>query len=90
MPIYEYYCVNCDDIVEEIVTVGEHKIKCTKCGELRERVMSRFLGVVKGSSNRLLDCVIGESAEDRWKQIHKRKESRDKARKIIKEKKNAE
>ena len=88
MPIYEYRCMNCNDVVEEIVKVGENTIKCEKCGETRKRVMSRFSGVVKGSTNRLLDCVVGQKSEERWKMIHERKEARDKIRKNIKEKKN--
>ena len=89
MPIYEFYCSKCDIIIEEILPVGSHKIKCKKCGKFQKRMISRFLGIVKGSENRSLDCIVGKSAEDRWKQIHKRKEVRDKVRKTIKEKSDA-
>jgi len=90
MPIYEFYCGNCNTIIEEILPVGsKKKIKCKECGKFRKIIMSSFLGIIKGSENRSLDCTVGESSEIRWKQIHKRKEIRDKVRKTIKEKKDA-
>ena len=84
MPIYEFYCSKCDVTIEEILPIGFNDLECKKCGKKLERKMSNFSGIVKGSMNRSLDSVIGDSAEKRWNIIHKRKQDRDKARKIIK------
>jgi hypothetical protein len=47
---------------------------CPKCKcESVEKLVSRFLGIVKGSENRTLDCIVGASAEKRWQQYEQRR-----------------
>jgi len=88
MPIYEFYCENCKTVIEEILQIGSDNLKCKKCGNELKKKMSSFSGIIKGSTNRSLDSVIGESAEKRWKTINQRKLDRDKIRKSLKEKTN--
>ena len=43
MPIYEYYCKNCDIEFEKLVIGEETEIRCPKCGSKDvERVFSSF------------------------------------------------
>lgn len=76
MPIYEFYCEDCNEIFEEILPLGENNFNCKKCNKPTQRIMSSFLGIVKGSSNRSIDCVVGEDSDRRWNIIEKRKENR--------------
>ena len=76
MPIYEYKCEKCDHIFEELLSIDSKNPECPNCKSKTKRLFSNFLGVVKGSTNRTLDCVIGEDAEKKWNFIHKRREQR--------------
>lgn len=81
MPIYEYKCVSCEHRFEEIMQVGAENPQCPKCGAIVERIISRFLGIIKGSEHRLLDCVVGEDADKKRNILEKRKEKRKKQQK---------
>lgn len=49
MPIYEFKCMNCDKIFDVIAPFDESHIKtrlCPDCGDLSNRIPSRFFGSV--------------------------------------------
>lgn len=76
MPLYEFACLSCEYRFEELSSYNEDSPICPKCGKETKRLVSGFSGVVKGSSNKSIDCIVGESAEKRWSTIEKRKEMR--------------
>jgi putative FmdB family regulatory protein len=76
MPIYEYRCKDCGHEFEEFMHVGMDAPKCLKCSGLVQRKISNFLGIIKGSEHRLLDCVVGEDADRRRNYLEKRKQKR--------------
>ena len=41
MPLYEYYCENCDDVFEALrsVSASEESTPCAKCGREADRIM---------------------------------------------------
>jgi putative FmdB family regulatory protein len=41
MPLYEYYCENCNDVFEALrsVSASEEPATCPKCGREAERIM---------------------------------------------------
>lgn len=76
MPIYEYKCKECENEFEDFMQINSENPKCPECESDTERMMSRFCGIVKGSDNRSLDCVIGEDADKKRDILRKRKEKR--------------
>lgn len=43
MPIYEYYCPQCQEKFEEVRTVEQrHSARCPRCNSECKKVMSRF------------------------------------------------
>jgi putative FmdB family regulatory protein len=78
MPLYEFRCTECENEFEDLLLVDEINPKCPECNSNTEKMISRSLAIVKGSSNRLLDCVIGEDADKKWAAYRKRKEKRTK------------
>lgn len=76
MPIYEYSCVECQHKFEDYLKVNDPNPGCPKCEGKTEKLISRTFGIVKGSENRTLDCVIGADAEKKWQKIEERKQRR--------------
>jgi putative FmdB family regulatory protein len=58
MPIYEYRCLECGKISEELVTGGrDAPIPCASCGSGRtEKIMSVIGGISVGGSSPSLPC----------------------------------
>lgn len=81
MPIYEYICNGCGHKFEEIAHVDADNPNCPECGANVQKIISSFLGIIKGSEHRLLDCVVGEDADKRKSYLEKRKEKRKKIEK---------
>jgi len=73
MPIYDFKCKSCGFVFEDFLKNSEEpNSSCTKCNCETERLISNFCGIVPGSENRTLDCVIGADAERRWNHIHEK------------------
>jgi putative FmdB family regulatory protein len=81
MPIYEFKCSKCDNIFEDILAMDVDNPKCPECQSETEKLVSRVLGIVKGSTNRTIDCKIGDDANRRWADIYKRRDERKKKNK---------
>jgi len=76
MPIYEFRCEECGHEFEDFQHVNSENPNCPVCQKHVQKLMSRFSGVVKGSENRSLDCIVGEDADRRRGYLEKRKEKR--------------
>jgi len=49
MPIYEYRCKSCGDVVEVIARTGDRPLrKCRKCSGRMEKLVSRAAFILKG------------------------------------------
>ena len=79
MPLYEFFCSKCNMKFEELLSINDDNPQCPKCKKITKRLISRVWGIVKGSENRSLDCVIGASAEKNWQRIKERKQKRQKS-----------
>ncbi len=44
MPIFEYRCLECGEIVEKIQSLPVKNLACPRCGKSAERVVSIFSG----------------------------------------------
>lgn len=67
MPTYEYRCNKCEVVTEHVHLMSENpEIKCTECGEVLERMISRNIGgfILKGGT-----AVI----HDREKRVRKKR-----------------
>jgi len=62
MPIYEYHCLTCGKVFEEIVANSNVKIvPCPKCkSQETEKLMSRIGGIGIGKSNNFACSSGGE------------------------------
>lgn len=49
MPIYEFQCVECNEIFEELVHVGQKTHKCPDCGGKGKKIISSVGIIFKGS-----------------------------------------
>lgn len=78
MPVYEFKCNVCGFKFEEILSIKDSNPKCSKCNNQTEKLISKFFGIVKGSENRTLDCIIGEDADKKWQAVEKRRSLRHK------------
>jgi putative FmdB family regulatory protein len=76
MPIYEYRCEKCGNEFEEYMSINDSNPDCPECGKTTQKLISRFLGVIKGSENRSIDCLVGEDADKRRGYLEKRKQNR--------------
>ena len=76
MPIYEYLCVSCNHKFDEYLVVDSPNPLCPECSNETKKLISRVLGIVKGSEHRLLDCVVGEDADKKRAILEKRKQKR--------------
>lgn len=78
MPLYEYKCGSCGLRFEELTgRTGSETAPCKSCGQVAERQMSRFSSsVANGSTKESVDMTIGRDANDRWQQIHDRRDKR--------------
>lgn len=80
MPLYEFSCIDCSHVFEDLRSFKDQNPNCPKCDGKTKKLISRFFGIVKGSEHRSLDCLVGEDSEKKWKAIEKRKERRLKKR----------
>jgi len=55
MPIYEYYCRSCDNVVEKIQREASADIPCPACGDTAQRRVSVFAS--SGSNSSAGACV---------------------------------
>lgn len=49
MPIYEFSCQACSDVVEQIVPVGTGLMTCPSCGGIATRIPSRCSIIIEGN-----------------------------------------
>jgi putative FmdB family regulatory protein len=73
MPLYDLKCENCQYIFEVLLKIQDENPSCPKCNGITQKLISRFFGVVPGSENRTLDCIVGHDSEKRWAAIEQRK-----------------
>ena len=78
MPIYEFFCDECEQGYEEQKKVDDFESNCPLCNKKSRKVMSAVSFNVKGSTNKSIDSVIGENAAQRWQQIEEDKKKRNK------------
>lgn len=76
MPIYEYKCKKCKFEFEDLKKIDSENPLCPKCNSETEKKVSHFCGVVRGSENRTIDCIVGEDADKRRGYLEKRREKR--------------
>lgn len=59
MPLYEYHCLPCDSVFEELCSLGEASKKkpCPSCGNRAPRIVSAF-AISSGASGEPFDPVI--------------------------------
>jgi putative FmdB family regulatory protein len=54
MPIYEYYCKDCEKKFSEVLTIKEHdrkKVRCPKCkSEKVDRIIESFVAMTSKKS----------------------------------------
>lgn len=81
MPIYEFRCSECSYEFEDLLPLNSQNPNCPKCDSLTEKKMSHVLGIINDSPNRLMDCIIGQDSERRWKAVEQRKKMRDEQKK---------
>lgn len=97
MPVFEYFCDNCNEEFEELFFSKEDVNKfmkecpCTTCGNPAKRFPSTINHTFKETPGRtsgshdldypVLDKAVGRSAARKWEKYNKRKEARDKFRK---------
>jgi putative FmdB family regulatory protein len=77
MPLYEFCCSKCSYEFEDLLPLNSENPTCPKCNSQTNKKISHVLGIVKGSTNRLMDCVIGAESEKKWKALEQRKKIRD-------------
>lgn len=83
MPAYDFQCQSCSAVHEHICPISKlpDTIKCPRCDGTAEQIILVAPGVMTGSmSNMTQDVAIGKNANERWAQIHTKKEARDKIR----------
>ena len=73
MPIYEYQCQECGHEFEDYLSIDSPNPDCPICNKSTQKLVSSFLGVVKGSENRTIDCLVGEDADRRRGILEQRK-----------------
>jgi putative FmdB family regulatory protein len=60
MPMYEYYCKDCDHRFEQLKSIKEsHRVNCPKCGKLSEKQVTICGLVFKGSGFYVNDYKSG-------------------------------
>lgn len=68
MPIYEYKCKSCGDVVEIIARVGDRPLtKCRKCSGRMEKLVSRAAFILKGGGWFNEGYNKGDSSESKTK-----------------------
>jgi putative FmdB family regulatory protein len=83
MPLYEFECDVCGLEFEELLPVDSNNPECSNCHGTTHKFLSSFSSVVKGSSHRTIDHVIGADAEKRWEKVYARKDKRAKERQKV-------
>lgn len=80
MPLYEYRCNQCDDEFEFFLPISEYdkKIYCPNCNNILQKLISACSFINKTSEHRDIDCIIGEDAEKKWKNIYKKQAAKKK------------
>lgn len=76
MPLYDFKCNSCGHIFEDFASSEGPNPNCVQCQGPTTKQFSRFLGVVTGSENRTLDCIIGADADKKREFMQHRKEQR--------------
>jgi len=84
MPIYEFFCDECNLRFEKIFykISDEKKLECPNCGKLSNRVPSIF-GHKFSESTKIpkdIDLKVGKDAERRWLEYEDRKKEKEKVR----------
>ena len=49
MPIYEYYCKQCNKNFEKLVRLGTEQLICPNCGNISKKIISQCTFTLKGS-----------------------------------------
>lgn len=49
MPIYEFSCQACNDVVEQIAPAGKDFVTCQSCGGIATRIPSRCSVIISGN-----------------------------------------
>src|SRR5260370_34882354 len=79
MPIYEYVCEKCGNLVEVIQKVSDEPLKrCTKCRGKLEKIYSRTSFQLKGSGWYKSDYPASTTAKPEAKKEDKKTEKTDK------------
>ena len=68
MPNYDYRCPDCGEFEDfKPMSQSSDPSVCPSCGAESERIITGCSGWDRTSSERPLDCIVGESAEKKWK-----------------------
>jgi len=73
VPLYEYRCLKCGFVFEELKTSaeGSEATNCVDCGARAEKMISSFSAIVAGGSpNETADMWIGRDADKKWQKYH--------------------
>lgn len=77
MPMYVFFCEQCENEFEQLKSMGENESNCPVCGEIsKKNEISQITAIVKGGNKRSIDHIIGEDADKKWQKIHDDKEKR--------------
>jgi len=49
MPIYEFKCEECEEVISKLVKMGTNEVEDCECGGSRKRIMSASSFVLKGT-----------------------------------------
>ena len=82
MPLYEFRCKSCENEFEELQSRDAENPKCPECNSDTDKLISHFMGIIKGSSNALSDCKIGADAERRWNGYYDKKAKQRKLKEV--------
>ena len=67
---------------EELQSRDAENPKCPECNSDTDKLISHFMGIIKGSSNALSDCKIGADAERRWNGYYDKKAKQRKLKEV--------
>ena len=48
MPVYEFECKKCGEVIEKIVRMDTRSVRCPKCYQQADKIMSRCSFELKG------------------------------------------
>jgi putative FmdB family regulatory protein len=82
MPLYQYYCVECQLTFEESFKKPEDITSpCPKCASESDRMISAPNVLKSNTSRESVDIKIGAESEKRWAGIRQRQAEKEKIRK---------